>query len=140
MLVNFEGKGKCMPDDIASGKRTAEYFSHFLVRKMNQALVPGLHRLSVCFHIALEEWGSARWVLTIEDGQLTRIVSGNSKSECGFTLPEIVFNEIIAGRLAPQKAFFQRQVHIDGRLDLGLRLSTVLADFFRQHPFEVTQE
>ena len=57
--------------------------------------------------------------------------------QCTYTVNHRTFADIVSGRLAPQKAFFQRKVEIDGDMETGLRLATVLADFFKQWPYQV---
>jgi predicted lipid carrier protein YhbT len=46
------------------------------------------------------------------------------------------FASIVCGKLAPQQAFFQRNIDIEGDVEMGLRLATVLAAFFRKWPYQ----
>jgi predicted lipid carrier protein YhbT len=111
------------------------YFKEFLASKLHQPLLPKLQKLSAIFHIELMAEDRAVWTLTIREGMLDVVTSSPSRSQCGFKLKPEVFAAIVGGTLAPQMAFFKRQVEIEGDLVLGLKLATVLAEFFKRFPW-----
>ncbi|HLX60403.1 MAG TPA: SCP2 sterol-binding domain-containing protein [Planctomycetota bacterium] len=120
----------------------APYFTEFLAGKLRQPLLPNLQKLSVTFDIELLGKPRSIWMLAIKNGMLESVSPGNSDGchcgpapQCGFTLKPEIFSAIIAGKLSPQMAFFKREVEIDGNIVLGLKLATVLADFFKRFPW-----
>lgn len=113
------------------------YFAEFLQEKINLPLLPNLSRLSAVFSIHLTAPLEKAWTLEIREGALVSIAPGTQGAACGFVLNPQTFLEIAAGRLGPQMAFFQRRVELSGRIDLGLKLATVLADFFTRFPYRV---
>ncbi len=112
------------------------YFNTFLQDKINQRLLPNLHSLCATFRIAIEETPKTPWTLCIEKGALKSISRNGLVPECSFLLNQETFREIVAGRLAPQKAFFTRRAEIEGNIETGLKLASVLAEFFRLYPYE----
>jgi 2-alkyl-3-oxoalkanoate reductase len=112
------------------------YFDVFLVDKKHRPLLPNLTRLNATCRIVLEDIPGKTWTLGIEQGCLERISYNGMDCQCTYTVNRQTFDAIVSGRLAPQKAFFQRKVEIDGDMETGLRLATVLADFFRQWPYQ----
>lgn len=111
------------------------YFSHFLASKLHQSLLPNLKKFSATFRIELTGAEPKIWTLSVQHGALESVRSGTFDAQCSFRLAPDVFGAIADGSLGPQRAFFQRQVEIDGEIALGLRLATVLADFFRRFPW-----
>lgn len=111
------------------------YFTDFLSSKMNQPLLPKLKKLNVIFRIALQSSVTSVWTLAIKDGMLISVQQGNAVAQCGFRLKPEIFLQIAAGKLSPQMAFFKRQVDIEGEIDTGLKLATVLAEFFQRFPY-----
>ncbi len=112
-----------------------EYFESFLASKLGQHLLPNLHRLSSRFGIALLETPRQHWSLEIRQGVLHGISRGGVDIQCCFKLDGPTFMEIVAGRLGPRRAFFDKRIQIEGDLETGLKLATVLDPFFRKYPF-----
>ena len=121
-----------LPDAHA---RFDPYFSAFLTAKLHQPLLPKLRTLSATFQIELLGDTGAVWTLAIKNGMLDSIASGAAAAQCGFKLKPEIFAAIVDGTLSPQWAFFKRQVEIDGDIVLGLKLATVLAEFFKRFPW-----
>ncbi len=117
--------------------RVNEYFAKFLTEKLRQRLLPDVHSLSAKFRISLNHPADVAWTLTVENGVLVRVSSAAEEVQCSYTLGLPVFQDIVAGRLAPQKAFFKRQVEIGGDIIVGLRVATVLGRFFKLFPCEI---
>jgi len=112
------------------------YFEEFLVTRLHQQLVPDLRGLNVTFRIRLREVPHCHWALAIRQGCLEEISSDGLASQCQFTLDLATFEQIVSGRLSPQKAFFARRADIDGEVEVALKLVFALGMFFRQYPFE----
>lgn len=117
----------------------AIYFHQFLADKRDRELLPGLKNLSARF--AIDVYGSSTgiWTLCIDRGMLRTIETGMLDPQCYYRLKDEVFLQIAAGQLSPQFAFFQRRIEIHGRLDVGLRVATVLAGFFKQFPYAAAE-
>ena len=113
----------------------APYFTEFLSEKLHQPLLPKLKNLSAVFYIELTDATRSVWTLAIKDGMLESIAGAAWPAQCGFKLTHSVFALIVAGTLSPQVAFFKRDVEIEGDIALGLKLATVLAEFFKRFPW-----
>jgi 2-alkyl-3-oxoalkanoate reductase len=137
--VNWGRKSVARPS-AAEANPVAEYFDVFLARRLNQNLLPDLRSLSSRFAIILRESKEPCWSLTLKQGILTAISRDGLPADCHFTVDAPTFLEIVSGRLAPQQAFFRRRVEISGDVELGLRIASVLAQFFHQFPFVPTTE
>jgi predicted lipid carrier protein YhbT len=123
-------------EDDSSRKRNSveDYFLNFLADKRDKELLPGLQNLSARFAIEIDGIGNGAWTLEIEKGKLRTVESGLVAPQCSYRLGAETFLRIAAGELSPQLAFFQRKIEIGGRIDLGLRVATVLSAFFKQFP------
>jgi nucleoside-diphosphate-sugar epimerase/putative sterol carrier protein len=112
-----------------------EYFEVFLAERINQDLLPDLKRLSARFSISMKDLPASHWCLDVQNGVLRSVSRDAAPSECAFTVDSATFLEIAAGRLPPQRAFFTGRIGISGNMELGLKVATVLAKFFLEHPF-----
>ncbi|MEN6426843.1 MAG: hydroxysteroid dehydrogenase-like protein 2 [Phycisphaerales bacterium] len=112
-----------------------QYFDSFLMDKMHKQLLPNLKRLTASCRIAIDDVPGRSWSLRIDQGRLEEISENGMLCQCSFSLPSDTFTAIVGGRLAPQQAFFQRKINIDGDIETGLRLATVLAAFFKKWPY-----
>lgn len=112
------------------------YFDEFLAEKMHKQLLPNLRKLSANCRIVVEDIPGRSWALSIDRGCLVRISRNGLPVQCAFSLHSDVFSAIVAGRLSPQAAFFSRKINIEGDMETGLKLATVLATFFRKWPYE----
>jgi predicted lipid carrier protein YhbT len=138
--VDWGRKAAATPVNAAQVRPVEEYFEVFLARKLNQSLLPDLRRLSSRFAIVVRDSPEPHWALEVDQGVLTAISRNGMPTECQFTLGLPTFLELVSGRLAPQQAFFRREVEISGNVELGLRIAAILAQFFRKFPFVPTAE
>tara|TARA_R110001592_G_scaffold267233_2_gene533201 strand:+ start:270 stop:668 length:399 start_codon:yes stop_codon:yes gene_type:complete len=111
------------------------YFEVFLPGLKGVLLVPGLHSLNCVLGVSLVDVEKAAWTLTVADGRLICLSSGADEAPCVFHLDASTLLEVATGILAPDKAFFDLRIEIEGDMALGLQLSTVLAPFFNGYPF-----
>ncbi len=141
-LVNYArtvkwGKAERPVAAVAGTQRFVErYFDEFLAEKMHKQLLPNLRRLSANCRIVVEDIPGRSWSLSIDRGCLVQISENGLPVECTFLLHSDVFSAIVAGRLSPQAAFFSKKISIEGDMETGLKLATVLATFFRKWPYE----
>jgi predicted lipid carrier protein YhbT len=112
-----------------------QYFDSFLTEKMHRQLLPNLRHLTASCRIAVEDIPGRSWSLRIDQGRLEEISPNGMVCPCTFLLHSDTFAAIVGGRLAPQQAFFQKKIDIEGDVETGLRLATVLAAFFRKWPY-----
>ena len=112
-----------------------EYFDDFLAKKKHKQLLPDLRRLSATFRIVMKEKTDMYWSLAIEQGVLTKISRNGMVCDCSFIIDSSTFGDITSAQVTPQKAFFKKQVDIEGDTETGLKLVTVLAAFFKKHPY-----
>lgn len=131
------GKAERPTAAAAGTERFVErYFDEFLAEKMHRQLLPNLRRLSANCRIVVEDIPGRSWSLSIDRGCLVQISENGLPVECTFLLHSDVFSAIVAGRLSPQAAFFSKKIGIEGDMEAGLKLATVLATFFRKWPYE----
>ena len=110
------------------------YFDDFLAEKMHKQLLPNLKSLSATCRINVEDVGRS-WALKIDQGRLVKISHNSMSCQCTFLVNYDTFCRIVSGELVPQKAFFKRKVDIQGDMETGLKLATVLAEFFQKWPY-----
>ncbi len=132
------GKAERSPVPAAVGRErfVERYFDSFLAEKMHKQLLPNLRRLSANCRIVVEDIPGRSWSLSIEQGRLVQISENGLPCRCTFLLHSDVFSAIVSGRLSPQAAFFNKRINIEGDIETGLMLATVLATFFRKWPYE----
>ena len=123
----------------SSSKIVNRYFNDFLAEKMHQQLLPNLRSLSATCRINVEDVGQS-WALKIEQGRLVKISHNSMDCQCEFLVNFDTFSRIVSGKLVPQKAFFKRKVDIQGDIETGLKLATVLAEFFQKWPYRPEAE
>ncbi len=133
--------GKACAEPPVAGERrkqyVEQYFDSFLTNKMHKQLLPNLKHLTANCRIAVEDLPGRSWSLRIDQGRLEEISRNGMVCQCTFSLHSDTFSAIVGGRLAPQQAFFQRKIHIEGDMETGLKLATVLAAFFKKWPYDV---
>ena len=56
-----------------------------------------------------------------------------------FRLSDVTFARAVAGELSPQVAFFTMRLAIEGDVLFGLQLGTLLAGFFKRHPWRAEE-
>jgi len=131
-------KPSCRPKD--SNHVVERYFDSFLADKMHKQLLPDLRNLSATCRICVEDIPDRSWALKIEKGRLEKISANSMNCQCEFLVDRETFGRVVSGQLAPQKAFFKRKIDIQGDMETGLKLATVLAEFFRKWPYNPGDE
>lgn len=114
--------------------RVGRYFNAFLPTLMGRLLIADLESLTACFAIDVSDRNEPPWRIAIEDGRLVHAGSDGPLPACCFRLDSDTLVEVIAARVVPAEAFFARQIELEGDMELGLKLSTVLAPFFAGFP------
>jgi len=127
-----EGRTFAVNDAITDARN---YFTVFLQSILGQLLIEDLRALSVCFEIAVSDGGDPPWRLVVTEGRLTAVGHEGPPAACRFTLDAATLLEVAAGRIAPQEAFFDLRVQLEGDMETGLKLSTVLAPFFQRYAY-----
>jgi hypothetical protein len=121
------------PSSLARYRR---YFESFLPGIRGQLHIPDLASLTTCFAIEVSDASDPPWRIAVEAGRLVHVGTEGPDPLCTFRLDVDTMLEVVAGRLPPAEAFFERRIDLEGDMELGLKLSTVLAPFFTGHPFE----
>lgn len=119
-----------------SDSRVRRYFDEFLKAKLGRLLVPNLRSLTASFRIRLTDADVPVWSLRIDQGVLASIATGDRNGQCGFVVDTDTFLHVVAARLAPQQAFFQKRAEIEGDIETGLHLVAALAEFFARFPYD----
>ena len=114
------------------------YFEVFLPGLRGELLMPGLRTLNCTLGVAIAEEAPVVWVLVVSEGRLHSVVPQVEEVQCVFHLDARTLLEVATGTLAPDKAFFDLKIEIEGDMAQGLQLSTVLEPFFKQFPFRWT--
>lgn len=122
--------------EVAQAKIQANrYFEEFLPSICGQLLLEDLSGLTASFEIMVSDIEGRPWRLDIEEGVLMRVGKSDSETMCRFTLDTGTLLEVVSARSSPQEAFFEMRIEIEGDIELGLKLSTVLELFYQRFPF-----
>ena len=111
------------------------YFREFLPAIRGQLLLPDLSDLDACFEIHVTDGDEPPWRLVIAGGRLLHVAHDGPQPGCRYALDTATLLEVVSARCTPAAAFFDVRIELDGDMELGLRLSTVLEPFFRRFPF-----
>jgi len=111
------------------------YFREFLPELFGRLLIADLESLTTCFAIDVTDVEGPPWRVRVERGRLVHVGHAGDEPLCTFQLDGATLLEVVAARVPPAEAFFARRIELDGDLELGLKLSTVLAPFFESFPF-----
>jgi len=112
-----------------------QYFEAFLPTIFGRLLIPDLEHLTTCFAIELTDLDAPPWCIAIEAGRLVGVGHDGPEPLCTFQLDTATLLEVVAARVDPAEAFFGKRIELEGDMELGLKLSTVLAPFFAGFPF-----
>lgn len=111
------------------------YFEVFLPGIFGRLLIADLESLSARFAIDVSDVDAPPWRIEVRGGRLVAVEHGGAPPGCTFRLDADTLLEVVAARVLPAEAFFARRIELEGDMELGLKLSTVLAPFFAGFPF-----
>jgi len=114
------------------------YFESFLPPLRGELLLPGLRSLNCALGVRISDLEDTAWVLVIQAGRLEAVLPGVGNTQCTFCLDTVTLLEVATAAIAPDKAFFDLRIEIEGDMALGLQLSTVLEPFFQSYPYHLT--
>jgi predicted lipid carrier protein YhbT len=112
------------------------YFREFLPSILGQRLIEDLRGLDACVEIRVRDQGDPPWRLAIASGRLVSVGPDGPEPVCRFSLDVATMLEVVSARCLPAQAFFDKRIDIEGDMETGLMLSTVLEPFFRRFPFD----
>lgn len=122
---------------MATGKTSHRpYFEEFLPGILGKLLIEDLESLSTCFEIVVTDADEPPWRLAIERGRLVHVGHAGPEPVCRFLLDRETLLEVVRARRRPAEAFFERRIELEGDMEMGLKLSTVLEPFFARFPYE----
>lgn len=124
-----------MSEDLRISKACQTYFEVFLPTLLGQLLIDDLRTLSCSFGIRIAHEDGPPWQLDISEGRLARVERAKEAPACCFVCDGQTLIEVASAKITPQEAFFAMRVEVEGDMELGLKLSTVLAPFFSRYPF-----
>jgi predicted lipid carrier protein YhbT len=113
----------------------ARYFTEFLPTILGQLLIEDLRDLGGCFEIVVTDAATPPWRLVLSRGRLVHVGHDGPAPACRFSLDAATLAEVVAARCTPADAFFEKRIEVEGDVETGLVLSTVLEPFFRRFPF-----
>ncbi|MBW2314451.1 MAG: SCP2 sterol-binding domain-containing protein [Deltaproteobacteria bacterium] len=111
------------------------YFQEFLPGLFGRLLIADLESLSTRFAIEVTDLAAPAWRIEIEAGRIVRVEHDGPEPSCTFRLDGATLLEVAAAKVLPAEAFFAKRIDLEGDMELGLKLSTVLAPFFEGFPF-----
>lgn len=123
------------PQEIESPVK--RYFGEFLPSLFGRLLIADLESLSTRFAIEVSDVDAPAWRIDIEAGRVVCVEHDGRPPLCTFRLDGATLLEVVAARILPAEAFFAKRIELEGDMELGLKLSTVLAPFFEGFPFHV---
>jgi len=112
------------------------YFQEFLPGLFGRLLIADLESLSTRFAIEVTDLEAPAWRIGIEAGRIVSVGHDGPEPQCTFRLDGATLLEVVAARILPAEAFFAKRIELEGDMELGLKLSTVLAPFFEGFPFQ----
>ncbi len=112
------------------------YFERFLPSIMNQLLLEELVTLTACFEIDITDIEASPWRLAIREGRLVYVGHEGEPPLCRYVLDLATLRNIVNARETPQAAFFDCRIALEGDMEMGLKLSTVLEPFFARYAFQ----
>jgi hypothetical protein len=112
------------------------YFTEFLPSIRGQLLIEELSTLTVCFEIDVVDSQDPPWRIAVEAGRIESVGSDGPEPVCRFGLDVATLLDVVAARCVPAEAFFAKRIELEGDIETGLVLSTVLEPFFRRFAFE----
>lgn len=113
------------------------YFTEFLPGLRGRLLIEDLRELSTCFEIQVTDAPEPPWRIAVESGRLAHVGRDGPAPVCRFLLDAATLLDVVRARCAPSQAFFELRIEVEGDVETGLKLSTVLEPFFRRFPFHV---
>jgi predicted lipid carrier protein YhbT len=119
----------------SEGAFVARYFEEFLPGLMGRLLIEDLRDLDTCFEIVVTGADERPWRIQVEQGRLVAVAHDGPEPACRFRADVATMRDIVAARCTPAEAFFDLRVELDGDVESGLKLSTVLEPFFQRFPF-----
>lgn len=130
------GSGLGDPTDLR------RFFDHHLPSFRGRPLLPGTRRVDAVFEVRLTDVPGFRRTVEIRDGELRRVRADatpetpeHREADCRYEMSSEVLRQIVAARLDPREAFFARRTEIRGDIEAGLRVASLMVDFFRRHPY-----
>ncbi len=111
------------------------YFTEFLPSIRGQLLLDDLESLTVCFEIEVTDQEEPPWRIAVERGRLVSVGREGPDSVCRFRLGVEALVDVVTARTVPAQAFFDKRIELEGDIETGLVLSTVLEPFFQRFPF-----
>jgi predicted lipid carrier protein YhbT len=111
------------------------YFEDFLPTLFGRLLIPDLESLTTCFAIEVTDLDGPPWRIGIEAGRLVSVGQEGPEPLCTFRLDGETLLEVASAQVLPAEAFFAKRIDLEGDMEHGLKLSTVLAPFFAGFPF-----
>lgn len=119
----------------SAGLNCAHYVEEFFpgaVRRSTLASIP----LEVTVGLKVSGAEGGCWTGYWKGGELVSLErDGNRSTDVVFRLDTATFAAIVAGKLAPQEAFFARRIEIEGDMERGLKLATLFGHLVRECPF-----
>lgn len=143
-MIGISKRSRCWVESMEKHLRidredaARAYFETFLPGLRGELLLPGLRSLNCSLGVRVTDLQEAAWVLVIQSGRLEAVMAGIGHAQCAFCLDTGTLLEVATGALAPDKAFFDLRIEIEGDMALGLQLSTVLEPFFQLYPYHLT--
>lgn len=111
------------------------YFAEFLPGIVGQLMMEDLRSLSCQVEIEVTDSGDAPWRLAVKDGRLTQIDHEGPEPQCRYVLDLNTLIDVVTAQCSLQDAFFDMRIEIEGDIERGLELSSVLGAFFERFPF-----
>jgi|GEM_PF-119017 len=140
------GAGGELGGEGDAGCDLLDFFDHHLLTFRGRPLLSGTRRMDAVFEVRLTDVPGFRRTVEIRDGELRRVVSGETRDpalngasgprpECRYEMSGKVLRRILSAELDPREAFFARETEIHGDMEAGLRVASLMVDFFRRHPY-----
>ncbi len=127
------GRRRCRP---AGGRSCTAYFEDFFPRQPRRSPLAQTARLNLVTSFAIDGAGGGSWSIRWKNGDLVGVERGQAADAVvHYRTDAATFEAIVSGRQAPQEAFFEQRITIEGDIETGLKLAVLFAQFVRQFPY-----
>ena len=140
------GWGRHSPRRGASESACANYIERVFPRQARRSRLAQAAGLDLVVSINVQGPGGGQWSCEWVDGQFREVKRGLSrKAQVVYRLDTGTLADVVAGRVTPQQAFFERNIEFRGNLETALKLAVLFDFFLKESPedgadMEVTHE
>lgn len=127
------------PDE--NSRWVSRFFERFIPAHLDDRAFTEVRKLDDVVGIVIERTDPAGRLVRFRHREF-QILRPDAQVEprCVFSMDLETFEQIVAGKIPPQQAFFSKRIRIAGEVIFALKLGSLLEGFFQRHPYEAAGE